>query len=51
MNSKYFPKIVAGLVVFVAIVGLHAAVDLGSLWIVVAGALAGAAGMLMPEGQ
>ena len=49
MNSKYSIKIIVALVVFVAVAVAHAAVDLGSLWIVVAGALAGAAGVLTPE--
>lgn len=49
MNSKYSLKIIVALVVFVAVVGVHAAVDLGSLWIITAGALAGVAGIVAPE--
>lgn len=51
MNSKYSIKIIVALVVFVAVVVAHAAVDLGSLWIITAGALAGVAGILAPERQ
>lgn len=51
MNSKYSIKIIVALVVFVAVVVAHAAVGLGSLWIITAGALAGVAGILAPERQ
>lgn len=51
MNSKYSLKIIVALVVFVAVVGAHAAVGLGSLWLITAGALAGVAGVLTPERQ
>ncbi len=49
MNSKYSIKIIVALVVFVAVAVAHAAVGLGSLWIIMAGALAGVAGVLTPE--
>ncbi|MCG7267223.1 hypothetical protein [Corynebacterium evansiae] len=49
MNSKYSLKIIVALVVFVAVVAAHAAVGLGSLWLITAGALAGVAGVLTPE--
>lgn len=51
MNSKYSIKIIVALVVFVAVAVAHAAVGLGSLWIITAGALAGVAGFLTPERQ
>lgn len=51
MNSKYSLKIIVALAVFVAVVGAHAAVGLGSLWLITAGALAGVAGLLTPERQ
>lgn len=51
MNSKYSLKIIVALVVFVAVVAAHAAVGLGSLWLITAGALAGVAGVLTPERQ
>ena len=49
MNSKYSIKIIVALFVFVAVAVAHAAVGLGSLWIIMAGALAGVAGVLTPE--
>ena len=49
MDPKYYSKALVAPVVFVSTAAVHSQVDLGSLWIVVAVALASVAWILTPE--